>query len=74
MRQENEIMIINTLATAIRSRGITQAQFAERMGVDDPTVSRLCKQRSFTFGRLQQICQALGTNEITEFIRVIEVK
>ena len=74
VENEKEIIVVNNLATAIRQRGMTQTQFADRLGVDVSTVSRMCKLKSFTFSRIAQICEALGTNEIESFIRVIEVK
>ncbi|MCQ6265598.1 helix-turn-helix domain-containing protein [Fictibacillus sp. WQ 8-8] len=69
-----KMIVINDLANAIRSKGYTQVQFAEKLGVDQPTVSRMCKQKRYTLERLQEVLEALGETDISKVIRVIEEK
>lgn len=68
------IIVLNDLANAIRSKGMTQAEFAELIGTDQSTVSKLCKQKRFTLERLQQLLEALNESDVSKIIRVVEIK
>ncbi|MEW4271736.1 helix-turn-helix transcriptional regulator [Priestia megaterium] len=69
-----ELIVMNNLAKAIREKGMTQAQFAEKIGIDQSNVSKLCKQKSFTLQRLQEILEALNETDVSKVIRVVEIK
>nr|WP_259545959.1 helix-turn-helix transcriptional regulator [Heyndrickxia oleronia] len=69
-----KMIAVNVLAQTIRSKNYTQAQFAEKLGTDQSTVSKICKQKSFTLERLQQILEALDETDTNKVIRVIEIK
>ncbi|MGE7648008.1 helix-turn-helix domain-containing protein [Peribacillus frigoritolerans] len=69
-----KLIVINDLANTIRNKGLTQAQFADRLGVDQPTVSKICKQKRYTLERLQEILEALDETDVSKVIRVIEIK
>lgn len=69
-----ELIVINNLAQAIKDRGMNQTQFAEKIRTDQSNVSKLCKQKRFTFERLQEILIALNETDVTKVIRVIEIK
>lgn len=69
-----ELMVLNNLAKAIKDKGLTQAQFADRLGADQAVVSRMCRQKSFTLQRLQEILVALNETDVSKVVRVVEVK
>jgi transcriptional regulator with XRE-family HTH domain len=69
-----KLIVVNDLANAIKNKGFTQQQFAEKLGVDQPTVSKICKQKRYTLERLQEILEALGEPDITKVIRVIVIQ
>ncbi|MBK8980660.1 MAG: helix-turn-helix transcriptional regulator [Planctomycetes bacterium] len=46
--------------------GITQAELAERLGVDQSLVSKVeCKERRLDVAELRRVCHALGTTLVT---------
>ncbi|WP_157796527.1 helix-turn-helix transcriptional regulator [Bacillus sp. FJAT-45037] len=67
------LIVINNLANAIKNKGMTQAQFADKLGIDQPTVSRLCKQKRYTLKRLQDVMEALNETDVSKIIRVVQV-
>ncbi|WP_018933297.1 helix-turn-helix domain-containing protein [Gracilibacillus lacisalsi] len=68
------VIVLNDLANCIKSKGLTQAEFASMIGTDQSTVSKLCKQKRYTLERLQQLLEALNESDVSKIIRVVEIK
>lgn len=51
--------LIDALKRILRSRRVTYADLARRIGLSEASVKRLFSQRTFTLARLQQVLQAL---------------
>lgn len=51
--------LIDALKRILRSRRVTYADLARRIGLSEASVKRLFSQRTFTLSRLQQVLQAL---------------
>ena len=51
--------IVDTLKKLARTRGLTYAELAKRVGLSEASVKRLFSQRTFTLARLAQFCDAL---------------
>ncbi|MGH8490784.1 MAG: helix-turn-helix domain-containing protein [Gammaproteobacteria bacterium] len=51
--------ITASLKKALRARGVTYAQLAERLGLSEASVKRLFWRGSFTLERLERICEYL---------------
>lgn len=51
--------LVDALKTCLRSRGITYATLATKLGVSEPTVKRMFSHGSFTLGRVEQILEAI---------------
>lgn len=51
--------LLDTLKRVLKSRRVTYAELAPRIGLSEASVKRLFSQRTFTLARLQQVLQAL---------------
>lgn len=54
--------IVGSLKRLLKSRGITYATLAKRIGLSEPSVKRIFSRSTLSLARLQQICQALDTS------------
>lgn len=54
--------IIGSLKKLLKSRGMTYAALAGRIGLSEPSVKRIFSRSTLSLGRLQQICQALDAS------------
>jgi DNA-binding Xre family transcriptional regulator len=55
-------IVIETLKRELKARGMTYAQLAPLIKMSEAGVKRMFAARNFTLERLDQICEALGTN------------
>ncbi|TCP28789.1 helix-turn-helix protein [Scopulibacillus darangshiensis] len=62
----------NDLKTLIKSKGYTQAQFAEITGMDRAEISRLCNRQTFTLKKISQIASALGEEDLNKYIKLVK--
>ena len=60
---------VDALKSSVRSRGLTYAQLAARLGVSEPTVKRMFSRRAFTLARIEQILRVLDL-ELYEVARI----
>src|SRR5271169_4269690 len=63
--------LISALKQVLKSRGVTYAEIARRLGTSEATIKRVFAQGSFTLERLDRICDALGI-EITDLAKMVE--
>jgi transcriptional regulator with XRE-family HTH domain len=54
--------IIGSLKKLLKSRGMTYAALAKRIGLSEPSVKRIFSRSTLSLGRLQQICHALDAS------------
>jgi transcriptional regulator with XRE-family HTH domain len=54
--------LIDTLKRLVKSRGLTYADVAKRVGLSEASVKRLFSRGSFTLARLQQFCEVLDVD------------
>jgi transcriptional regulator with XRE-family HTH domain len=53
------LRFVEALKRAVRSRGLTYAELARRLGISEPTVKRLFSRGTFTLARIEQILGVL---------------
>jgi transcriptional regulator with XRE-family HTH domain len=51
--------LVEALKVCLRSRGMTYAELATKLGVSEPTVKRMFSRGSFTLARIEQILEAI---------------
>ena len=49
--------LVEVLKRELRSRGVTYAQVARKLGLSEASVKRMFSRRNFTLKRLDQVCQ-----------------
>jgi Mn-dependent DtxR family transcriptional regulator len=54
--------IVSNVKAALRSRGITYAELARRIGLSEPSVKRVLSRGTLSLRRLEQMCGAIGTS------------
>jgi transcriptional regulator with XRE-family HTH domain len=54
--------IVANLKAALRTRGVTYAALAGRIGLSEASVKRVLSRGTLSLRRLQQICEAIGTS------------
>jgi transcriptional regulator with XRE-family HTH domain len=63
--------LIEALKQVLKSRRITYAQVARRLGMSEASVKRVFAKQRFTLDRLDKICGVLGI-EITDLAKMVE--
>jgi transcriptional regulator with XRE-family HTH domain len=63
--------LIGALKQVLKSRGVTYAEIARRLGMSEASIKRVFAKESFTLERLDRICQVLGI-EITDLAKMVE--
>lgn len=58
----NSKTLISNLKAALKSRGVTYRELAERLKLSEPTVKRDLSRGVFTLQRLDEICDVVGIN------------
>ena len=58
--QTTNVEIIGALKVAIKSRGMTYKQIAEKISVSEQTIKRLFKDKDCNLSRLNDVCDAVG--------------
>jgi transcriptional regulator with XRE-family HTH domain len=63
--------ILANVKVALRTRGITYAQLAGRIGLSEASVKRVLSRGTLSLRRLEQICDAIGTSvpEMAQLMR-----
>lgn len=54
--------IVSNVKAALRTRGVTYAEVARRIGLSEPTVKRVLSRGTLSLRRLERICEAIGTS------------
>jgi transcriptional regulator with XRE-family HTH domain len=54
--------IVGSLKRLLKSRGMTYAELAKRIGLSEPSVKRIFSRSTLSLARLQQICHALDAS------------
>lgn len=63
--------LVGALKQVLKSRSITYAEVARRLGMSEASVKRVFATQRFTLDRLDRICDALGI-EITDLAKIVE--
>ena len=63
--------LVEALKQVLRSRSITYAQVARRLGMSEASVKRVFAKQRFTLERLDKMCDVLGI-EITDLAKMVE--
>lgn len=63
--------LIGALKQVLKSRGVTYAEVARRLGMSEASVKRVFAKESFTLKRLDRVCQVIGI-EITDLAKMVE--
>jgi len=63
--------LIGALKQVLKSRSVTYAEIARRLGMSEASIKRIFAKQSFTLERLDRICQELGI-EITDLAKMVE--
>ena len=63
--------LIGALKQVLKSRGVTYAAIARRLGRSEASIKRVFAKQSFTLERLDRVCQILGI-EITDLAKMVE--
>lgn len=66
-----EMQIGTNIESRLRSIKMTQVEFANRLGVKQPVISRILKKESIDTGRLTEISKILGYNFFADFYSAI---
>jgi transcriptional regulator with XRE-family HTH domain len=63
--------IVANLKAALRTRGVTYAALAKRIGLSEASVKRVLSRGTLSLRRLDQICGAIGTSvaEVVQLLR-----
>ena len=62
--------LVEVLKRELRTRGVTYAQVARKLGLCEASVKRMFSRREFTLKRLDQICQ-LTHSDFSELARTL---
>ena len=63
--------LIGALKQVLKSRSVTYAEIARRLGMSEASIKRVFAKQSFTLERLDKICEVLGI-EITDLAKLVE--
>src|SRR4030095_7569501 len=63
--------LVGALKQVLKSRSVTYAELARRLGMSEASVKRVFAKRTFTLDRLDRICGVLGV-EITDLAKIVE--
>jgi DNA-binding Xre family transcriptional regulator len=63
--------LVEALKQVLKSRSITYAHVARRLGISEASVKRVFAKRTFTLDRLDRICGVLGI-QITDLVKMVE--
>lgn len=63
--------LVTTLKRALKSKGLTYAQVAERLGVSETSIKRTFTTQGFTLERLDQVC-ALLDMDLSDLVALAE--
>ena len=63
--------LVGVLKQVLKSRGVTYAEIARRLGMSEASIKRVFAKGSFTLERLDKICDVLGI-EITDLAKMVE--
>jgi DNA-binding Xre family transcriptional regulator len=63
--------LIGGLKQVLKSRGVTYAEIARRLGMSEASIKRIFAKGSFTLERLDKICDVLGI-QITDLAKMVE--
>ncbi len=63
--------IVANVKAALRTRGVTYAALAKRIGLSEASVKRVLSRGTLSLRRLEQICEAIGTSvpEVVQLLR-----
>lgn len=62
--------LVDVLKRELRSRGVTYAQVARRLGLSEASVKRMFSRREFTLKRLDQVCE-LAQSDFSDLARTL---
>jgi predicted transcriptional regulator len=62
--------LVEVLKRELRTRGVTYAQVARKLGLSEASVKRMFSRREFTLKRLDQVCQ-LTHSEFSDLARTL---
>jgi transcriptional regulator with XRE-family HTH domain len=62
--------LVDVLKRELRSRGITYAQVAHRLGLSEASIKRMFSRKQFTLKRIDQVCQLTNT-EFSDLARAL---
>jgi DNA-binding Xre family transcriptional regulator len=65
--------LVTALKDVLKSRGITYAKLARKLGLSEASVKRIFASRSFTLRRLDQVCETLGM-EVSDLAKMVTVE
>jgi transcriptional regulator with XRE-family HTH domain len=63
--------LVGVLKQVLKSRSITYAEIARRLGMSEASVKRVFAKQTFTLDRLDRVCGVLGI-EITDLAKMVE--
>lgn len=65
------VRIVANVKIALRTRGVTYAELARRIGLSEASVKRVLSRGTLSLRRLEQICTAIGTSvaEVMQLLR-----
>jgi len=63
--------LVEVLKRELRTRGVTYAQVARKLGLSEASVKRMFSRREFTLKRLDQVCQ-LTQSEFSDLARTLD--
>ena len=62
--------LVEVLKRELRTRGVTYAQVARKLGLSEASVKRMFSRREFTLKRLDQVCQ-LTHSDFSDLTRIL---
>ncbi|MGH8635443.1 MAG: helix-turn-helix domain-containing protein, partial [Burkholderiales bacterium] len=62
--------LVDVLKRELRTRGITYAQVARKLGLSEASVKRMFSRKDFSLKRLDQVCQ-LTSSEFSDLARAL---
>lgn len=65
--------LVEVLKRELKSRGVTYAQVARKLGLSEASVKRMFSRREFTLKRLDQVCQLTQT-DFTDLARTLNAE
>jgi DNA-binding Xre family transcriptional regulator len=63
--------LVGALKQVLKSRSVTYAEIARRLGMSEASIKRVFARETFTLERLDRMCGALGI-EITDLAKIVE--